>query len=270
MRISARLLVPISLVLVMASGACATGAAEVDHADVVVTTLPDGRVPGSDEGMGSRTPTDDEIPVEASGTFAAATGQGRVIGTGKRRVRYRVSVEKGIEWGDIPAWRPSGFAESIEQVLAAPNGWTTSAKHPVTNAEVRLTRASWSFQRVDTSRADVDVRLATPATVDRLCGASGVDTEGVYSCRYGRTILINLRRWLQGAPGYPVSLDDYHAGVINHEFGHFLGFAHMECPGPGEVGPVMMTQTIDLGGCLPNVSPFAGNGRFISGPWAPS
>ena len=112
------------------------------------------------------------------------------------------------------------------------------------------------------------MRLATPRTVDRLCGASGVDTEGVYSCKYGKTIMINLRRWLQGSPGYPVSIDEYHAGVINHEFGHFLGFAHMKCGGRGKPAPVMMTQTMGLGGCVPNVSPFVGNGQFVSGPWA--
>ncbi|MCG5471083.1 DUF3152 domain-containing protein [Micromonospora sp. LAH09] len=216
------------------------------------------------------TPTDAEIPTRAAGTFTTATGTGRVIGRGKKRVRYSVSVEKGIAWGDIAAWKPDRFAESIEQVLAAPNGWASSAQHPVTNGAVNLTRASWSFQRVSTSKVDVDVRLATPGTVDRLCGASGVDTEGVYSCKYGKTIMINLRRWLQGSPGYPVSIEEYHAGVINHEFGHFLGFAHMTCGGRGKPAPVMMTQTMDLGGCVPNVSPFVGNGQFVSGPWAPS
>ena len=54
-------------------------------------------------------------------------------------------------------------------------------------------------------------------------------------------IMINLRRWLQGSPGYPVTIEEYHAGVINHEFGHFLGFAHMKCGALGEPGPVMMT-----------------------------
>ncbi|GGO30371.1 DUF3152 domain-containing protein [Micromonospora parathelypteridis] len=276
MPINGRLLVPISLALVMASTACGTAAPVSGQAGVVVTMTPDAGSNASaagsapDDTPSPEVPTDAEIPTRAAGTFATATGRGRVIGTGKKRVRYRVSVERGIVWGDIPAWEPNEFAESIEQVLAAPNGWASSAQHPVTNAAVNLTRASWSFQRVDSSKIDVDVRLATPRTVDRLCGASGVDTQGVYSCKYGKTIMINLRRWLQGAPGYPVSMEDYHAGVINHEFGHFLGFAHMRCGGRGRPGPVMMTQTMGLHGCVPNVSPFARNGQFISGPWAPS
>ncbi|MEU8085869.1 DUF3152 domain-containing protein [Micromonospora sp. NPDC049101] len=272
MRINGRLLVPTSLAVVMATAACglasapASGGAETGRADWSEPRPSD--TPSSSPTP--RIPTDAEIPIRAAGTFTTASGTGRVIGKGKKRVRYSVSVEKGIAWGDIPAWKPTQFAESIEQVLAAPNGWASSAQYPVTNDAVNLSRASWSFQRVSTSRVDVDVRLATPRTVDRLCGASGVDTEGVYSCKYGKTIMINLRRWLQGSPGYPVTIDEYHAGVINHEFGHFLGFAHMKCGGPGKPGPVMMTQTIDLGGCLPNVSPFNENGQFISGPWAPS
>ncbi|MGW1450551.1 hypothetical protein ACWCO3_20020 [Micromonospora sp. NPDC002411] len=95
-------------------------------------------------------PTDAQIPTRAAGTFttatatATATGTGRVIGKGKKRLRYSASVEKGIAWGDVPAWKPDRFAASIEQVLAVPNGWATSAQHPVTNAAVNLTRASWS------------------------------------------------------------------------------------------------------------------------------
>ncbi|MEU8331050.1 DUF3152 domain-containing protein [Micromonospora sp. NPDC048839] len=272
MRINGRLLAPVSLAVVLATAAC--GPASTPASGGTDTPRSGSReLRASDTPTSSPTPeipTDAEIPTRAAGTFTTATGNGRVIGTGKKRVRYSVSVEKGIAWGDIPAWKPDRFAESIEQVLAAPNGWADSAQHPVTNDAVNLTRASWSFQRVGGGRVDVDVRLATPRTVDRLCGASGVDTEGVYSCKYGKTIMINLRRWLQGSPGYPVSIEDYHAGVINHEFGHFLGFAHMKCGGRGKPGPVMMTQTIDLGGCLPNVSPFNKNGQFISGPWAPS
>ncbi|WFE23764.1 hypothetical protein O7621_11110 [Solwaraspora sp. WMMD937] len=33
---------------------------------------------------------------------------------------------------------------------------------------------------------------------DRLCGQVGPATAGVFSCRFGTTVMINLRRWLQG------------------------------------------------------------------------
>jgi Protein of unknown function (DUF3152) len=82
--------------------------------------------------------------------------------------------------------------------------------------------------------------------------------------------MINLRRWLNGAPNFPITIDQYHTMVVDHEMGHFLGFDHMLCPGPGKPAPVMQTQTIDLGGCVPNVYPFAADGTFVTGPWAKS
>jgi hypothetical protein len=96
-----------------------------------------------------------------------------------------------------------------------------------------------------------------------------LDTQGVYSCRYGKNILINLRRWLKGAPGF-TDLPFYRTMVINHEMGHFLGFNHMLCPGSGALAPVMQTQTIALNGCLSNPDPFTADGEFVVGPWAPS
>jgi hypothetical protein len=32
----------------------------------------------------------------------------------------------------------------------------------------------------------------------------------------------------------------------------------------------MQEETIDLAGCTPNAYPFAADGTFITGPWAPS
>jgi hypothetical protein len=67
-----------------------------------------------------------------------------------------------------------------------------------------------------------------------------------------------------------VTLEEYRASVINHEVGHFLGFDHMKCPGPGQLAPVMNTQTTELDGCRPNPYPFAPDGAFVTGPWQPS
>jgi hypothetical protein len=103
-----------------------------------------------------------------------------------------------------------------------------------------------------------------------MCGSMGMNTMGVYSCRYGSTILINLRRWLKGAPGFDMNLDGYHTMVINHEMGHRLGFAHMKCPGAGQPAPVMQEETINLAGCVPNAYPFSPEGTFYTGPWASS
>ncbi|MDP9793678.1 hypothetical protein J2S43_002190 [Catenuloplanes nepalensis] len=80
--------------------------------------------------------------------------------------------------------------------------------------------------------------------------------------------MINLMRWLQGLPAWG-SVQDYHAGVMNHEIGHFLGFAHQGCPGRGELAPVMMQQSMGLDGCRPNVWPFTPAGEFVTGPLLP-
>ncbi len=238
------------------------------------TTLKKNVGPGGDvpKGGASPTPINDGTPALGAGTFTVAPGGTAVVGTGSTLVTYRVELEDGIAWGANPVWTPDSFASTVDGVLAGPRSWIAAAAAPITDAAQHQTNASWAFQRVDASVASygVRVRLATPGTVDKLCGAVGVHTQGVYSCRYGNTIMINLRRWLHGAPGFPISLAEYHDNVINHEMGHFLGFAHMLCPGAGQPAPIMMTQTISLGGCVPNSYPFRADGVFVTGPWASS
>lgn len=214
----------------------------------------------------SRTETDDGVPTSGAGTFAVAAGGTEVVGTGAALVRYRVEVENGISWGTVQPWTPATFAARVDGILAGPRSWVASAEHPVTNAAEGMTDASWSFQRVSGSDYSVRVRLATPDTVDRLCGAVGLDTQGQYSCRYGTIIMVNLRRWLKGVAGFPMDVAGYRQMVINHEMGHFLGFDHMKCPAAGRLAPVMQTQTVALNGCLANAHPFDEAGRFVVGP----
>ncbi|MEV0272369.1 DUF3152 domain-containing protein [Hamadaea sp. NPDC050747] len=217
----------------------------------------------------SPSPVSDGVPTRGAGTFAIAGGSTDVVGTGTTLVKYQVEVEQGINWGTITPWTPSSFASTVDAIIAAERGWTDSGAHPVTDADEQMTDASWAFRRVSDGTYSVRVRLATPDTVDKLCGSAGVQTQGVYSCRYGKNILINLRRWLKGTTGF-TNLPVYRTMVINHEMGHYLGFNHMLCPGAGQVAPVMQTQTIALNGCLPNSHPFTAEGQFVIGPWAPS
>lgn len=211
----------------------------------------------------------DGVPTHGAGTFAIAAGSTGVVGTGATLVTYQVEVEQGIDWGTNHVWTADEFAGTVDGILGGAQGWTMSADHPVTDPDEQMTGASWSFQRVSGGTYSVRIRLATPDTVDKLCGSAGVSTEGVYSCRYGKNIMINLRRWLQGATGF-TEMPFYRNMVINHEMGHFLGFNHMKCPGAGQLAPVMQTQTIALNGCTPNAKPFTAEGEFILGPWAPS
>ena len=230
--------------------------------------------PGIDTGGAKPTPSgpgSDGVPLNGSGSFSVSPGGTAVVGDpAATRVTYVTEVEKGIAWGSNPVWTPTRFAATVDAIIAGPRGWTASNAHPITDHSQGITNGSWSFQRVSGGHFNVKILLATPGTTDRLCGTAGLRTLGQYSCRYGNTMVINLRRWLRGAPGFAMSLDGYHTMVINHEMGHRLGFDHMLCPGRGQPAPVMQEETIDLAGCVPNAYPFAANGTFITGPWASS
>jgi hypothetical protein len=215
-------------------------------------------------------PGADGVPVSGAGTFSVSPGSTGVIGGGATLVIYETQLENGISWGANPVWTPASFAATVDAIMADPRGWTASQAAPITDASQGLSNASWRFKRVSSGSYNVKILLATPNTTDRLCGSAGLNTLGQYSCRYGNTMVINLRRWLKGAPGFAMSLDGYHTMVIDHEMGHRLGFDHMLCPGKGKPAPVMQEETIDLAGCVPNPYPFAADGTFISGPWAAS
>lgn len=160
-------------------------------------------------------------------------------------VTYRVEVERGS------GVTTSEFAATIDRTLRHERGWTRGGH--------------WRFQRIVRHEPDVTIRLATPRTVDRACGAAGADTDGYTSCRAGSVIWLNLDRWYIGVPHVP-NLHTYRAYLINHEVGHALGRGHERCPGRGRPAPVMVQQTLVLGGCIPNAWPRTPGGREITGP----
>ena len=156
------------------------------------------------------------------------------MGTGPRRT-YVVEVEDGIPID------PAAFAAAVDATLADPRGWTAPG--------------DVSLQRVGPAEdPSFRVRLATPATVDAHCAP--LQTNGIYSCRQGADVMINVRRWLQGAEESHLSLADYRHYVISHEVGHALGHGHVGCPAPGAIAPVMLQQTKGLAGCVPNPWPY--------------
>jgi hypothetical protein len=82
--------------------------------------------------------------------------------------------------------------------------------------------------------------------------------DSEWSCRSGPNVVVNFNRWQNASPAWNASggaLDEYRNMVINHETGHWLGFAHEFCGGPGQLAPVMQQQSIDLQGCKFNAWP---------------
>lgn len=146
-------------------------------------------------------------------------------------VRYRVLVEPQL-WAEA-----AEFGRTVDAALGDPGGWA---------------RAGRRFMRVDEGPA-LDVVLAAPETVDRLCHP--LQTAGQLSCgRDGRAV-INVQRWRGGSAGFRGELRTYRNYVVNHEVGHLLGQPHRTCPGVGRPAPVMVQQTKGLGGCSPRAQP---------------
>jgi len=90
--------------------------------------------------------------------------------------------------------------------------------------------------------------------------------DSTWSCRSGPNVVINFDRWRLASDAWNQSggaLEDYRVMVINHETGHWLGFGHSNCGGPGQAAPVMQQQSINLQGCKFNPWPTGGELRSL-------
>ncbi|MFD5780475.1 DUF3152 domain-containing protein [Streptomyces sp. NPDC126933] len=200
--------------------------------------------PGS-SASSRRPPAPPRVPASGPGTFTTARADGDRVGSGPLR-RYRVQVENGI---DISA---TGAAAEIQRILAHPRSWAAHGRG--------------TFQLVS-SDADFVIRIATPATADRLCLAQGLNTRGELNCETVDGVVVNLRRWVLGSPTFRGSAAEYRHLIINHEVGHEIGIRqHMGCRGPGKLAPVMMQQIKGLNGCRSNAWPYNEHGTYITGP----
>ncbi|MFJ4853693.1 DUF3152 domain-containing protein [Streptomyces sp. NPDC088730] len=185
------------------------------------------------------------IPSHGPGTFTVARA-GAASGGGNA---YRVEVEDGS------GVDPEKAATQIAGFLAAPRGWAHGGEH--------------TFHQVTKGPAGLVVRIATAATVDRICGSSGLDTHGEVNCRVGVDVMVNLKRWQTGSPEFDGPLAEYRALIINHEVGHWLGHGHETCPAEGRPAPAMMQQIYGLKGCVANAWPYDTKGRYLGGPSVP-
>lgn len=173
------------------------------------------------------------VPDSGPGTYTRASAdlpdpkrQGRVI-------RYAVQIEKTVPLD------PDETATIIHATLNDPRGWGHDGS------------VSWVF--VPSGEVDVTAYLTTPGTTDRLCAP--LRTRGELSCRNGEKVALNAVRWTRGVPHFEGDLTTYRQYLVNHEFGHFIGYDHVSCPGKGRPAPVMVTQTVGLEGCTKNPWP---------------
>jgi hypothetical protein len=205
------------------------------------STEPAPTSPAEGEGAPALTPTEPAATSyveQGAGTVSVVDGISAVYGSGPLE-RFVVEVEDGI------AVDGAQFAAAVEATLGDPRSW---------GAGGRL-----SFQRVGASQAaagayDFRVSLVSPGSMETYC--PGVGTGGYTSCRYGERAVINLARWETAVPDYGGDIATYRHYVVNHEVGHALGNGHQECPGPGQLAPVMQQQTLGLEGCAKNAWPY--------------
>lgn len=171
----------------------------------------------------------------STGAFLPATLlDGPVVGEGTLHT-YRVEVEDGT---GVPV---DDFAADVERILSDPRGWTAAD--------------GISLQRVFAPEAEFTITLATAGTVNFLCYPLDTSEDGGVSCaKEGRAIL-NLERWMEGAEPSQLDLARYREYLVSHEVGHVLGHHHVPCPGPGQLAPVMVQQTLGIGECAPNPWP---------------
>ncbi|WP_241038211.1 DUF3152 domain-containing protein [Blastococcus litoris] len=175
---------------------------------------------------------------QGAGTLSVVDGTSAVYGTGPLR-RFIVEVEDGIGVEGLP------FAQAVEATLGDPRSWGNGGR--------------MSFQRVGAAEAaagqfDIKVSLVSPGSMETYC--PGVGTGGYTSCRYGDRAVINLARWATAVPDYEGDVATYRLYVVNHEVGHALGNGHQNCPGAGQLAPVMQQQTLGLEGCVKNAWPY--------------
>ena len=105
------------------------------------------------------------------------------------------------------------------------------------------------FYHTNVEDSDFVYIFASPETTDELCYP--LQTNGIYSCRNEREIVINDFRWKNGARDFLRDLETYRLYLINHETGHILGWGHTSCPKEGAIAPVMMQQSKGTDGCVP-------------------
>jgi hypothetical protein len=218
------------------TGASGTSAAPASSS--TASTSPDDATPSesdtSDASPTSPTTSEPAVPEKGNGEFTLLKVPGKDTSRSGRTVRYTVEIEGGLTGVDAQE-----FASEVRSVLRSERGWEPVDKVHFVNVSPAQYRRG--------ADVDIQVTLTSPTTTDELCAP--LQTNGQVSCWNGERSVINVRRWLLGADTYGDDVAQYRVYLLNHEIGHGLGHAHVECPGAGERAPIMLQQTLGLEGC---------------------
>ena len=187
-------------------------------------------------------PTDVGTRVQVRVTVKAPGHSTADASSTRRRVGHRVPVRRTVSYHVETRGRITtsvrAFRRLAQQTFEDPRGWRGSG------VRFRRVAKGGSFTLV----------LAEASKVPSFSSAC----SSSWSCRVGRFVIINQERWKHASPAWNAargSLRNYRHMVVNHETGHWLGFGHAGCPGPGRAAPVMMQQSKALGGCRFNPWP---------------
>ena len=175
------------------------------------------------------------IPSDAPAKYRRNDVTARPGGSAGRVITFDVRVQAGLPYD------ADDVAEAIADTLADPRSWRADGRQ-----RFRLVS--------DPAKAELHAYLVTPDTTDRLCAP--LLTRGEVSCQQGRAVVLNARRWAYGVRDFDGQVGLYRQYLVNHEFGHYLGYGHVECPANGRRAPVMMQQTKGLDGCKTNAWPY--------------
>jgi pyruvate/2-oxoglutarate dehydrogenase complex dihydrolipoamide acyltransferase (E2) component len=152
-----------------------------------------------------------------------------------RTVRYTVEVEGGLGVDEAQV------AATVQGILLDERGWQGVDHVRFVNVSPERARAG--------GQVDIRVTLASPGLTDRLCAP--MRTMSQVSCWNGERSVLNFRRWALGDDSYGADVARYRVYQVNHEVGHGLGHQHEQCAAQGARAPVMVQQTLGLGGCKP-------------------
>jgi hypothetical protein len=175
------------------------------------------------------------VPQNGTGKLTVVSVPAAPVATSGRTVKYTVEIEGGL------GVDPAEVGSTIQSVLLDPRGWQKVDGVRFVNVTPQ--------QAAKGAHVDVRVTLASPGLTDRLCAP--MRTLSQVSCWNGERSVLNFRRWALGDDSYGSDVALYRVYQVNHEVGHGLGHQHKLCPGKGKRAPVMVQQTLDLGGCKP-------------------